>query len=146
LPKDQGIIIAGDFNALAQTDKDAYNTVLLDLLMIEGKLEPKSGLPIVKGRTIYRHNLDNGQLDYTVTSMPLKNGMYDAVSKMNATFVSSAPIHLYQKENSHLLRIDYVFVNEILVGSLKQAEIIKDSVTDSLSDHYPVWVEMQNPR
>ena len=53
---------------------------------------------------------------------------------------------MYQKENSQLLRIDYLFINELLSGGLKQAEIIKDSVTDSLSDHYPVWIEMQKPK
>src|SRR5690606_29485598 len=59
IPPNERILIAGDFNALSEVDSAMYGSELLaSLEKIEGRLEPKSGTPIVKNRIIYRRNLN----------------------------------------------------------------------------------------
>jgi exodeoxyribonuclease-3 len=142
LPKDEPILLAGDMNALAVADSAAYPASLLQSMRkSEGRKEPKSGLPIVKGKTIYRNNLNNGQLDFTVTNLVLQGGLKDALREKHASFINSVPVKSLQKKSSHLRRIDYIFINPVIARGLLRAEVIKDETTHKLSDHYPMMVE-----
>lgn len=144
LPQDEPILLAGDMNALAATDSAAYPASLLQSMRkTEGRKEPKSGLPIVKGKTIYRNNLNNGQLDFTVTNLILQGGLKDALREKHSAFIHSVPVKSRQKKNAHLRRIDYIFINPVIAAGLQKAEIIKDAVTHKLSDHYPMMMEFK---
>lgn len=141
LPAGDKIIIAGDFNALAARDSMQYGKALLDAMRkSEGRLEPKSGLPIVKGKTIYRNNLDNGKIDYTVTGKMLDAGFRDAFYLTNDQYKHSAPTEGYAEKNAKLKRIDYIWVNEAMARTVKMVEIIQDNETKKISDHYPVFM------
>lgn len=142
LPASEKIVIAGDFNSLAASDSLHYGDALLtEMRKSEGRLEPKSGLPIVKGKTIYRNNLNNGQIDYTVTNKMLAAGFRDAYYLTNKGFKHSAPTAAYQKKNTIVRRIDYIWVNQSVAATVKKVDIIQDSTTKELSDHYPVFME-----
>ncbi len=142
LPENENIIVAGDFNAFARTDSAQYGIALVNSMKkLEGRLEPKSGTPIVKNRTIYRNNLNNGNLDFSVTDEMIKAGFIDAYYVYNRKFKNSVPVKKEMKSNSILRRIDYIWVNPALSKKLVKANIIHDVVTDSLSDHYPVLAE-----
>ncbi len=144
LPKGEKILVAGDFNALAYVDAQAaqYDQKLLpSMLKSEGRLEPKSGLPIVKGKIIYRNNLDNGKIDYTVTNKMLAAGFEDSHYLTSKVFKSSAPTRSHAGNSGREKRIDYIWLNKTMAATVKKSGIIQDIETEQLSDHYPVFVE-----
>lgn len=144
LPKTSKILIAGDFNALARSDAGQYGASLLaSMRKIEGRLEPKSGTPIVKYRTIYRNNLNDGEIDYSVTDRMLGAGFIDAFRFVNNMFKNSVPTNAYLKKSSKLRRIDYAWINRRLSKELVRVEIIQNHHTDSLSDHYPLLITIK---
>ena len=144
LPKNSKVLIAGDFNSLSRVDAAMYDDVLLtSMRKIEGRLEPKSGTPIVKNRIIYRNNLNNGQIDYSVTDMMTEAGFIDSYYFLNKNFKNSVPAKAYQKKSSKLRRIDFVWVNPNLSKSLIKADIIHDKYTDFISDHYPTLITLK---
>jgi len=143
LPANEKIIIAGDFNSLAAIDSSQYGQEALNhLRLLEGKKEPKSGLPIVKYKTIYRHNMNKGQIDYSVTNRMLEAGFKDAFYSTNKNFKRSAPTIKYAGVKSYPHRIDYIWLNESAAKTIKYADIIQDKQTDEISDHYPVIIKM----
>ena len=145
LPQQEKILIAGDFNSLAAMDSVHYDSDLLTAMRrSEGRREPKSGLPIVKGKTIYRNNLDNGFIDYTVTGKVLAAGYKDAYYLVQKTFKHSVPTKGHASKNSKLRRIDYIWVNGAAAQHVVAADIIHDVQTHHLSDHYPVFLEIKH--
>ena len=141
LPPNEKVLIAGDFNALAAADSVHYGEKLAAAMRkSEGRLEPKSGLPIVKGKTIYRNNMDNGTIDYTVTNKMLAAGFYDSFYLRNKAFKPSAPTEAHRGKDAILRRIDYIWVNGPLSENVTAADIIHNEDTNRLSDHYPVTV------
>lgn len=141
IPATEKIVIAGDFNALAAADSAQYGQALLSaLLKTEGKLQAKSGLPIVKYKTIYYNNLDNGRLDYTVTNRMIQAGFKDSFYLTNTNYKHSAPTKGHAAEHGKRIRIDYIWVNRPMAAQLKSADIVQDEETNQLSDHYPVYI------
>lgn len=141
LPANEKIIIAGDFNSLASADSAHYGEKLAaSMRKSEGRLEPKSGLPIVKGKTIYRNNMDNGNIDYSVTGKMLRAGFKDAFYLTNGTFKHSVPTEAHRGKNAIVRRIDYIWVNNAMATTVRIADIIHDAETKTLSDHYPVFI------
>jgi exodeoxyribonuclease III len=140
LPANEKIVVSGDFNALAAIDSAVYNKTTLekDMRKSEGRREPKSGLPIVRYKTIYRNNLDNGRLDYTVTDRMVTANFIDAYYLKNKTFKHSAPTGGHKAEDGRRKRIDYIWVNKAMGDKVKTVDILQDKETDNLSDHYPV--------
>lgn len=144
LPRNEGTIIAGDFNSLSEQDSNKYdNKLLSSMRRIEGRLEPKSGTPIVKNRIIYRNNLDNGNIDYSVMRLLSDAGYSDSFYLKNTSFKHSVPTAANMKKSSKLRRIDYIWVNPVLAEKIVEADIIHDDITGQISDHYPVFVRIQ---
>lgn len=144
LPANDKVLVAGDFNALAAVDSTHYGEKLATAMRkSEGRLEPKSGLPIVKGKTIYRNNMDDGNIDYTVTNKMLAAGFYDSFYLKNKTFKPSAPTEAHRGKDAILRRIDYIWVNGPLSKNIKATDVIHDDETKQLSDHYPVTITFQ---
>lgn len=124
LPLHSDIVIAGDFNAFSQSDDAEYDeTLLASMRRIEGRLEPKSGTPIVKNRTIYRNNLNHGEFDYSVTNTVLNAGFKDAFREKNGKFKNSVPVKANLKKNSKLRRIDYIWTSEELLKRVEKVDI-----------------------
>lgn len=142
--QNEKILIAGDFNALSAIDSAHYGTRLLtSMKRIEGRLEPKSGTPIVKNRTIYRNNLNEGSVDYSVMQLLEEAGFIDSYYILNSEFKNSAPTKGYASANSILRRIDYIWVSPVLADRIIYADIIQNEITEVLSDHYPVIVKVK---
>ena len=80
---------------------------------------------------------------YGVVQMLIDNGFTDGYKKINQPFGASFPTIAYVKKvrSKQPVRIDYIFANSILAEKLISATIIRDSITDNLSDHYPLLVE-----
>ena len=125
-------IIAGDFNAMSAKDKDYYDTanVLLDAYK-------KSD-----DQYSYVNNLKNGAFDYSVIEKFETAGFVDLFKLKNNEFLGSYPTRVFSLE-AYLLkqeRIDYIFTTSDLADKCSEANIIRDQMTDQMSDHYPVLV------
>ena len=70
----------------------------------------------------------------------LASGFLDAYYLTNKKFKHSVPAEGIQEKNSIARRIDYIWVNQSLAGAVQQVDIIQDSTTRRLSDHYPVFM------
>lgn len=144
LPQNEGVMIAGDFNSLSERDSSMYDDLLLSSMKkSEGRLEPKSGTPIVKNRIIYRNNLNNGKIDYSVMKLLADAGYSDSFYLKNMSFKHSVPTAANMKKSSKLRRIDYIWLNPFLARKVVEADIIHDEVTGQISDHYPVFLQIQ---
>jgi len=129
IPHDQPIMIMGDFNSLAVSDSTAYNASFL-----ENEKEVERKREIVQ-------NLNNGQLDFSVTNAMIGAGFHDCLRLFHKTFQRSIATKKYARNFEK--RIDYVWVNDVLAKQVRNADIIYDAVTDSISDHYPLYIEIE---
>ncbi|MFO7670508.1 MAG: endonuclease/exonuclease/phosphatase family protein [Bacteroidales bacterium] len=117
LPQDEKIVITGDFNSYAPLDSLVYDG---DRLKAYREIQKK-----------HKHirNLDNGQFDYSVIGSIEKAGYTDLQKSYSKEF--------YQTLVASRQRIDYTFANESLAKHLTSMEVIVDSKTKKLSDHFP---------
>ena len=124
IPKNEKIIIMGDFNSLSSDDAAMYtNEFILD----QKKREEKQS---------HIRNLNNGGLDYTVTNAMKEAGYTDALRIFHSGFQKSCPTEKYTSKFPK--RIDYIWVNPSLSKNLKSTDIIYDEITHNISDHYPL--------
>jgi len=144
IPKKEMVVLAGDFNALSPMDSLVYGKDLLSAMKrSEGKFVEKSGKPILRNRFVHRQNLNNGQLDYSVIQELIDSGFEDSFYLRNNTFKNSVPTEKYRKQNSFLRRIDYIWVNKRLSNRVKRSDILRDTLTELLSDHYPTILKLE---
>ena len=144
IPKNEMIVLAGDFNALSPMDSTAYGEDLLNAMRkSEGKYITKSGTPILRNRTIYRENLNNDKIDYSVIRMVSDAGFKDSYFLKNDTFKNSVPTKGHAKKTSFLRRIDYIWTNKKLSKKVIGSDIVRDTLTDYISDHYPVILKVK---
>lgn len=144
IPKNEMVVLAGDFNALSPMDSLSYGGDLLSAMKrSEGKFIKKSGTPILRNRIVHRRNLNNGEIDYSVIRKLIDAGFEDSFYLRNDAFKNSVPTEKYRKESSFLRRIDYIWVNRQLSKNVEYSDILKDSLTDRLSDHYPTILKLK---
>lgn len=129
IPDGEPIMIMGDFNALSADDHVAYGETFLE------------NQKAIEERRKNVENLNDGQLDFSVINAMKNAGFHDALRLFNNNFQHSAPTKKYFR--SIVKRIDYVWIKEILAKQLFKAEILYDNVTDSISDHYPMYIELK---
>lgn len=129
IPKNEPIVIMGDFNSLSVDDSVRY-----DAKFLEREINTE------KKRSIVR-NLNNGQIDYSVTNMIRNAGFIDALYIKDRTFRHTIPTKKYAGGKEK--RIDYVWVNKALAKKVMKTEVLYDAVTDHLSDHYPIYIEIK---
>ena len=129
IPKNEKIVIMGDFNSLAEEDDDVYDKTFIQ---IRKEREDKHS---------HIRNLNDGKPDYTVTGAMKEAGYTDVIRLFHEDFQKSAPTKKYGSQTFQ--RIDYVWVNPGLLKQLRYANFIYDHVTDSISDHYPLLVTLK---
>jgi len=127
LPKNEKILIMGDFNSLDRSDSANYNED-----MVEGMRNNEK-------KQAHIRNLNNGQIDYTVMDQLVEAGFKDTFWLVNKKFRYSIPTKKYGEKNFR--RIDFMWANPEIAKDVKKATIIHDEYTDRMSDHYPVYVE-----
>lgn len=81
---------------------------------------------------------------YGVVQSLLDSGFTDAYRQIHQRFEHSFPTKAYSHKVKSPTRIDYVFVNKTAAQYLTGAIILKDLITDSLSDHYPLLTIFKN--
>jgi exodeoxyribonuclease-3 len=130
---DARVILMGDFNAQSPQDSVFYE---------DGKM--LETLKKLATRYPWHENLKNGKIDFEVIRTVLLNGFFDPIydpKKLNISHLTKMPAEPgFEYDRS---RMDYIFVNSTLKDKVKKAAILKDEFTDYMSDHYPVYLELQ---
>lgn len=126
LPKDEKILIMGDFNALDRRDANQYGDELLQNMQDRDKKYNQG-------------NLNNGALDYSVMDLLTSAGYKDTYWLVNDRYHHSMPTKKYLTRATR--RIDYIWANLTMAKDIKKAVIIYDKDTEEMSDHYPIFIE-----
>ena len=117
LPEDEMVMILGDINAPSPSDSSFY--------------------------------LENGPeydyKDYSVIEAIENAGFLDVYNMFHDEFKKSmpTPTRVEQVGPRYAKRIDFAFVNQALAQYVVYADIIHDEYTDMISDHYPVYFELE---
>lgn len=122
-------IILGDFNAFSPHDSLSYLSAgIRDRMRLKQKTNEK-----------LRNLNDSGEIDYLVIDSFLKKGFFDGFSHFHKKFESSFPTKVFPDViPDDYIRIDHALISKKLKSTCIEAELIKDSVTNTLSDHYPL--------
>jgi len=131
LPAKAKIIFSGDFNALSDKDIAQYDDKLLQSMRES------------EAKAAHIRNLKDGQIDYGISKAMEQANYTDVFHHANRKFQFSIPTKKYAQPGSIPRRIDFIMVSKNLVSKIKEAEIIHDSYTDYLSDHYPVIMKLK---
>lgn len=137
IPADEPILIMGDFNSLSPEDKSNYNDKLV------------ASMHLSEEKHDHIRNLNNGQIDYTVIGALLKAGFKDTFYLKENAFEGTAPTFkdgsgkIKQSNAGTPKRIDYIFCNDVAAKSITVSKVIKDDLTHFISDHYPMYIELE---
>ena len=126
LPTNAQVMIVGDFNALAESDKDAYDREFQKNFLLD------------KRRT------RDAQIEFRVTNKLLKEGFTDAYKLFHDEFKTSCPTAKRIFQGDAGVRIDYAFLSSALKDKCTSAEIVHDPITKYLSDHYPLIITLKS--
>lgn len=123
------VIVLGDFNAFSPKDSLFYSASGI-----------KDSMYIAETKNIKLRNLNKAhEIDYKVLHRFFEVGLYDSFSLFHKTFQYSYPSKVYSSVPlSEQCRIDHMLISEKLEVRSKGFEIVKDAITDTLSDHYPI--------
>ncbi|WP_199118205.1 endonuclease/exonuclease/phosphatase family protein [Pedobacter sp. ASV28] len=133
IPKNEKILLMGDFNNMSPLDKSDYeNADKMRLVWNAEKNNPGTKIT------------NNGAIDYTAIQKLLDAGLQDTWHLFNSTYDKSAPTQLRRHHN--YTRIDYIFINEALKVDAIDATLVKDDLTDVLSDHYPMLLLLKKSK
>lgn len=116
--KKENVLVLGDFNSFSARDSSLYSQV-----------PDPSGTGMMK-------------FDYEVTGTMEAAGFVDVLRLKHATPITSFPAKGYEAKNPNSqCRLDYIWASGILSKKCVRAEVLKDKITDQISDHYPVLAE-----
>ncbi len=116
-------IITGDFNSLSSVD--AYPDDMAAGLAVQG---------------ITKFGTD--RLRYDVTRRLTQAGFVDAAAELGTTTSTVPTPANTDMFHAAEMRLDYMFVSGSLVQSLRSATVPKNLLTDVISDHYPVVLDI----
>ncbi|WP_256010162.1 endonuclease/exonuclease/phosphatase family protein [Desertivirga xinjiangensis] len=131
IPKNEKILLMGDFNNMSPLDKKDYDNPAKMKLVLNSE---KNNLETRITR--------NGEIDYTAIQKLLDAGLYDSWRLFHQEYEKSAPTKI--RNHNNYTRIDYIYINAALKNDCIAAELVKDDLTDVLSDHYPMLITLKN--
>ncbi|RYG22199.1 MAG: hypothetical protein EOO07_00540 [Chitinophagaceae bacterium] len=133
VPKGEPLMLMGDLNNMSPLDKDDYaNEAKMKLVLSSEKNNADT------------HITKDGEIAYTAIQKLLDVGMIDTWRMFNKAYDKSAPTKIRKHQN--YTRIDYIFANEALKPQLLDATLVKDELTDKLSDHYPMLLILKKTK
>lgn len=122
-------IVLGDFNSFSPHDSVFYAGSGVRDSMYVAQKQSKA----------LRNLNDKNEIDYQVIRTFLNAGFYSGYSLLHKKFEASYPSQVYPSVPlSDKIKIDHILFTKKLKNDCRKVEIIKDPVTDTLSDHYPV--------
>lgn len=128
------VLIMGDMNSLAASDSMSYNR--------HDRLTPM----LKSDSSSHLSNASNGKLDYEVPAFLIQKGFIDTWSMKTKGFNFSYPTLVFGPvPEASKERIDYIFISPDLQKNATKPIIVKDAMTDQLSDHYPISILLVPP-
>jgi exodeoxyribonuclease-3 len=124
LPADAKIIFMGDFNSLAAADRAQYESA-----------DFAAGMKLAAR--------PDWTLAFQVTDALQQAGYSDAYRLLNDDFKRSWPTRKRIIAMGEGSRIDYAFLSANLRAECLHADIAQDNITDFLSDHYPLVLQLK---
>ena len=73
----------------------------------------------------------------------LNVGYCDCALQMDKNKESTAPTSINEYEAHSNMRLDYIFLSKSLLHHLKEYNVIKNNLTEKVSDHYPVKIVLE---
>lgn len=135
--QDPRILLIGDFNGFSPADRRHYDQ--------DSRLVPFFQQLDMKNKEA--RNLNDGHLDYGGLEAILAQGYVDLLDRdrdPSEAFQGTFPTPLVSDEDHGTdRRIDYIFASPSLVPATVSVSILRDAVTDGLSDHYPVTATLR---
>ena len=137
--EDQGkVIFIGDFNSLSPRDQVALEE--------EGELERFFA---ALDKSAASNNLRRGKLDYSGIEALQENGYLDLVYEQEKGLPhhpGTFPTKLRRDEQlGRERRLDYAFMKAPLAKDVTRAQVLRDETTATLSDHYPIVIDLTMP-
>src|SRR3989344_4631663 len=87
---------------------------------------------------------DKGKIRYKVISSLLSNNYIDVAVQLQKNKINTVPTKInFDPAHMALLRLDDIFVSELLASRLKSFDVIKSEDSDQASDHFPVTATLQ---
>lgn len=120
---DAPTLLVGDFNSISR--QDDYRDSLLSELQSHG---------------ITKFGRD--ELEFSVTDMLGAAGLIDVAAKLGNMTVTVPSAFNKDKNHEVPLRLDYVFASQPAANSIESIKVIKNDITDAISDHYPILVSL----
>lgn len=134
---DPPVVLAGDFNGFSPADRAHYET--------DPELIPF--FQMLDQRDTNARNLNDGRMDYGGIEAVLSQGYVDLIARARtpqSQFTGTFPTRLVSDENHGTdRRLDYIFVSQRLLPLVVSAQILRDDVTEQLSDHIPVTATLR---
>lgn len=122
LPADAKVIIAGDFNSYNAYDAQAYGPKFE-----EERMDFSPSVPV----------------NYEVTDHLLENGFKDAFPLFSdGYFKQSIPVSTTEFPKNKGYRYDYIMLSDNLAKDCVYSDILREKVTNKLSDHYPNYIRL----
>ena len=136
---DPMIVLAGDFNGFSPADRDAYDR--------DDQLVPFFKMLDERDKA---KNLNAGRLDYGGIEAILSLGFVDVIAKnreKSSPLTGTFPTALVSEENHGTnRRLDYLFVSPNLVDRVTSSSVLRNPITETLSDHIPVTLTLDLKR
>jgi len=119
-------ILIGDMNSLSATDE--YN---------EDMINDFNDTQLKKFTT-------NGKFRFDVIKKITFLGYLDTAVIFGNQKVCTVPTKI-NRDEAHLInmRVDYIFISDLLKDKLKSYSVIKNNLTEMASDHFPVVIELE---
>lgn len=132
------VVLLGDFNGLSPVDHSIYEA--------DPKLTKFFQMLDNRDQAL---NLKASHVDYGGIEAILSMGFHDVVAESRSPdwqFIGTFPTQLVaSQDQGPLRRLDYIFVSSNLVDHVRRAAILRDAVTEQLSDHIPVTATLEIP-
>lgn len=84
----------------------------------------------------------NGKLRFDAINKILSHDYLDTAKLMGRNKISTAPTDINENNVHSNMRLDYIFISKSLKDRLISYEVIKNTLTKKISDHYPVVIEL----
>jgi len=137
LSENKNVVVLGDFNSFSASDKE--------------RMLPK--IDLLEGQKKWK-NLNQGQFDYSVMDRFDKSGLIDICDRLlpasdSQRFTFPSKIVKYAKTKQVQMkfsrRIDYIWMDPNLADQCTSVMISRDSILDSISDHFPIIATIGMP-